>query len=129
MAPIRVLLVEDNDVFRESLVFLLRRQADVEVVGAVADGSSAAPACAELEAEVVVIDYRLPDVDGAEVAEAVRDRCPGTSVVFLSASAGKEEHEAARSTGAPLVRKDEGVDALVDAVRTAAASSFQGGVP
>jgi len=129
LAPIRVLLVEDNDVFRESLVFLLRRQADVEVVGAVADGSSAAPACAELEAEVVVIDYRLPDVDGAEVAEAVRDRCPGASVVFLSASAGKEEQEAARSTGAPLVRKDEGVDALVDAVRTAAASSFQGGVP
>ena len=124
-----MLLVEDNDVFRESLVFLLRRQADVEVVGAVADGSSAASACAELEAEVVVIDYRLPDVDGAEVAEAVRDRCPGTSVVFLSASAGKEEHEAARSTGAPLVRKDEGVDALVDAVRTAAASSLQGGVP
>ena len=129
MAPIRVLLVEDNDVFRESLVFLLRRQADVEVVGAVADGSSAAPACAELEAEVVVIDYRLPDVDGAEVAEAVRDRCPGASVVFLSASAGTEEHEAARSSGAPLVRKDEGVDALVDAVRAAAASSFQGGVP
>lgn len=129
MAPIRVLLVEDNDVFRESLVFLLQRQPEVEVVGAVADGSSAAPACAELEAEVVVIDYRLPDVDGAEVAEAVRDRCPGASVVFLSASAGKEEQEAARSTGAPLVRKDEGVDALVDAVRTAAASSFQGGVP
>jgi len=127
LAPIRVLLVEDNDVFRESLVFLLRLQADVEVVGAVADGSSAAPACAELAAEVVVIDYRLPDVDGAEVAEAVRDRCPGTSVVFLSASAGAEEREAARSTGAPLVRKDEGVDALVDAVR-AAASSFQGGV-
>jgi len=129
LAPIRVLLVEDNDVFRESLVFLLQRQPEVEVVGAVADGSSAAPACAELDADVVVIDYRLPDVDGAEVAEAVRDRCPGASVVFLSASAGKEEQEAARSTGAPLVRKDEGVDALVDAVRTAAASSFQGGVP
>ena len=128
MAPIRVLLVEDNDLFRESLVFLLRRQPDVEVVGAVADGSSAAPACAELEAEVVVIDYRLPDVDGAEAAEAVRDRCPGVSVVFLSASAGEEEHEAARSTGAPLVRKDEGVEALVDAVRAAAASSSQGGV-
>lgn len=129
MAPIRVLLVEDNDVYRESLVFLLRRQPEVEVVGAVADGSSAAPACAELEADVVVIDYRLPDVDGAEVAEALRDRCPGASVVFLSASAGKEEREAARSTGAPLVRKDEGVDALVDAVRAVAASSLQGGVP
>ena len=122
MTPIRVLLVEDNDVFRESLVFLLRRQPDVEVVGAVADGSSAGPACAELEADVVVIDYRLPDVDGAEVAEAVRDRCPAASVVFLSASAGEEEREAARSSGAPLVRKDEGIDALVAAVRAAVGS-------
>ena len=122
-----VLVVDDDDGLRELLTDYLSGHGFR--VGAVADGSSAAPACAELEAEVVVIDYRLPDVDGAEVAEAVRDRCPGASVVFLSASAGREEHEAARSSGAPLVRKDEGVDALVDAVRAAAASSFQGGVP
>jgi DNA-binding NarL/FixJ family response regulator len=119
VAPIRVLLVEDNDVFRESLVFLLRPRPDVEVVGAVADGASAAPACSELGADVVVIDYRLPDVEGADVAEAVRESCPGASIVFLSASAGAEELEAARRSGVPLVRKDEGVDALVEAVRNA----------
>jgi DNA-binding NarL/FixJ family response regulator len=118
--PIRVLLVEDNDVFREALEFLLRQRGDVAVVGALSGGSSAASACAELRADVAVIDYRLPDLDGATAAAEIRERCPGAAVVFLSASAGDEEREAARISGAALVRKDEGVDALVEAVRAAA---------
>jgi len=118
--PVRVLLVEDNDVYREALVFLLGRHEGLEVVGAVATGGSAAPSCAELSPDVVVIDYRLPDIDGAEVAEDVRARCPDAAVVFLSASAGQAEYDAASSAGAALVRKDEGVDALVVAVRAAA---------
>jgi DNA-binding NarL/FixJ family response regulator len=117
VAAVRVLLVEDNDVYRESLAFLLGRRPDVEVVGAVPDGASAAPACSELEADVVVVDYRLPDLDGLEVADAVRERCPAASIVFLSASAGERQLEAARRAGVPLVRKDDGVDALVAAVR------------
>jgi DNA-binding NarL/FixJ family response regulator len=118
--PVRVLLVEDNDIYRESLVFLLGRQDGLDVVGAVADGRSAAPSCAELEADVVVLDYRLPDVDGADAADDVLARCPEASIVFLSASAGAEAVDAARRVGGIFVRKDEGVDALVGAVRTAA---------
>jgi DNA-binding NarL/FixJ family response regulator len=119
-APIRVLLVEDNEVFRQSLAFLLEAYEDVEVVGAVADGSAAAALCEELGAEVAVIDYRLPDLDGTATAAAVRDACPATTVVFLSASVGSDERDAARVASARLVRKDEGVDVLVDAVRAAA---------
>lgn len=118
--PIRVLLVEDNDVYRESLVFLLQRVDELEVVGAVAEGARAMPACLELDPDVVVLDVRLPDLDGSEVAADIRDRCPGVSVVFLSASAGRDEYDAASSAGAALVRKDEGVAALVHAVRAAA---------
>jgi DNA-binding NarL/FixJ family response regulator len=121
--PIRVLLVEDNDVYRESLVFLLGRYDGLEVVGAVADGRSAAPACVERTPDVVVLDYRLPDLDGAEVAEDVRARCPRAAIVLLSASAGHEELAAARTLGGVFVRKDEGVDALVGAVRAAAVRS------
>ena len=117
---IRVVLVEDNDVYRESLVFLLRRVDGLDVVGAVAVGARAAPACLEADADVVVVDFRLPDVDGAEVAADLRSRCPGAAVVFLSASAGEDEYDAASSVGAELVRKDEGVAALVSAVRAAA---------
>ncbi|HEU0248003.1 MAG TPA: response regulator [Gaiellaceae bacterium] len=117
---IRVLLVEDNDVYRESLVFLLRRVDGLDVVGAVAVGARAAPVCVEARADVVVVDFRLPDVDGAEVAADLRSRCPDAAVVFLSASAGGDEYDAASSAGAELVRKDEGVAALVSAVRAAA---------
>jgi DNA-binding NarL/FixJ family response regulator len=117
---IRVLLVEDNDVYRESLLFLLRRVDDLDVVGAVAVGARAGPVCLEARADVVVVDFRLPDVDGAEVASDLRSRCPGAAVVFLSASAGEDEYDAASSAGAELVRKDEGVAALVSAVRAAA---------
>jgi DNA-binding NarL/FixJ family response regulator len=117
---IRVLLVEDNDVYRQSLEFLLERREDIHVVGGVDTGAAAAAACAELEADVAVVDYRLPDVDGGEAAAGIRDSCPSTRVVLLSASAGAEEQEAARISGLPLVRKDEGIDALVAALRAAA---------
>jgi DNA-binding NarL/FixJ family response regulator len=114
-APIRLLLVEDSDVYRDSLVFLLGTRSDLEVVAAVPDGAAALRACREHEPDVVVLDYRLPDVDGSEVAREI-----APPVVFLSASAGRDEYDAASSAGAALVRKDEGIDALVRAVRAAA---------
>ena len=114
-APIRVLLVEDSDVYRDSLVFLLGTRAGLDVVDAVPDGAAALRAVREHAPDVVVLDYRLPDVDGAAVAAEI-----DSPVVFLSASAGRDEYDAASSAGAALVRKDEGIDALVRAVRAAA---------
>jgi DNA-binding NarL/FixJ family response regulator len=114
-APIRVLLVEDSDVYRDSLVFLLGTRSGLEIVGAVPDGASAVRAVREHEPDVVVLDYRLPDVDGSVVAAEI-----DSAVVFLSASAGREEYDAASSAGAALVRKDEGIDTLVRAIRAAA---------
>jgi two-component system response regulator DesR len=119
-ASIRVLLVEDNDVYRDSLEFVLGRRDDVSIVGSIADGASAAGACVELAVDVAVLDYRLPDVEGPQVAADIADRSPGTAVIFLSASAGTEEREAARIAGVALVRKDEGVEALVRALHAAA---------
>jgi len=117
--PVRVVLVEDSDDYRESLAFLLGREPGIDVVGAVATGGEAALACREHGADVAVIDYRLPDVDGGEAAADVRERCPRTSVVFLSASAGESELASARAARAALVRKDEGLGPLVEAIRAA----------
>jgi two-component system, NarL family, nitrate/nitrite response regulator NarL len=120
MEPIRVLLVEDNEVYRDSLAFLLARHEGLEVVGAVGTAEAAPRASVELEVDVAVVDYRLPDQDGGEAAAAIRERRPETAIVFLSASAGDEEHAAARDAGVALIRKDEGLDTLVGAVRAAA---------
>jgi len=113
--PIRVLLVEDSEVYRDSLVFLLGMHGDIEVVAAAGDGAAGVRAAREHEPDVVVLDYRLPDVDGAKVAADLSG-----PVVFLSASAGRDEYDAASSAGAALVRKDEGIDALLAAIRAAA---------
>ncbi len=113
--PIRVLLVEDSDVYRESLEFLLGLHADVEVVAAVGDGAAGIRAASEHRPDVAVLDYRLPDVDGRAVAAELSG-----AVVFLSASAGRDEYDAASRAGAALVRKDEGIDALLVAIRAAA---------
>jgi DNA-binding NarL/FixJ family response regulator len=120
MEPIRVLLVEDNEIYRDALAFLLGRYEGVEVVGAVGTAGAAAPACVELRVDVAVVDYRLPDEDGAEAAAAIRESSPETAIVFLSASAGDEERDAARRAGVELIRKDEGVDTLVGAMHGAA---------
>jgi DNA-binding NarL/FixJ family response regulator len=115
-----VLLVEDSEVYRESLLFLLGRDERLEVVDAVPDGGSAIRACAEHEPDVVVLDYRLPDMDGFDVATSIRDVRPDAAIVFLSASAGEAEYDAAQRSGSALVRKDDGVGAVVDAIATAA---------
>jgi DNA-binding NarL/FixJ family response regulator len=116
---IRVLLVEDNEAYRDSVAFLLARKEGIEVAGAVSTGEEAAAAAEELEADVVVVDVRLPGVGGVEAAEALRRRVPSTSVVFLSASAGEDERKAARLLGVALVQKDDGVEALATAIRAA----------
>jgi DNA-binding NarL/FixJ family response regulator len=118
---IRVVLVEDNQVFREALELLLGLRTDIEVVASVADGTEAVPACREHQPDVVVMDYRLPGLDGVEATKAVRATCPGTSVVVLTASANMREMEALRDAGAvACLRKDQDLDEIVGAIQAAA---------
>ena len=118
---IRVLLVEDNDVFRSSLELLLGLQPGLEVVGAIASGSAAADAARRLAPDVVVMDYRLPGLDGVEATKAVRASCPGTNVVVLTASAGTREMVALKEAGAvACLTKDQDLDVIVGAILEAA---------
>ena len=122
MTAVRVLLVEDNEAYRESLSFIMGRRDGIEIAGAVATGEEAVSAVEALEVDVAVVDFRLPGIGGAEVAEAICRRSPGTRIVFLSASAGQEERDSARALGVALVQKDEGLEALERAIRAAVAT-------
>ena len=119
--PIRVVQVEDNDVFRDSLELLLGLRDDIAVVASVPDGTDAAAAAAEFTPDVVLMDYRLPGLDGVQATRAVREAAPETAVVCLTASANLRERDALIEAGAvDCLRKDEGLEAIVEAIRAAA---------
>jgi DNA-binding NarL/FixJ family response regulator len=122
--PIRILLVEDNEVFREALELLLGMRGDVEVVAAVGDGAAAVPACKEHRPDVVLMDYRLPGLDGVQATTALREACPDAVVVCLTASANTREIEALYQAGAiACLTKDQELDEIVDAIRSAVPAS------
>ena len=121
--PIRVLLVEDNDVFRQALILLLELQEGIEVVAAVSEGNLAVAACREHDPHVVVMDFRLPGMDGVETTLALTAECPDVSVVCLTASASPRELDALMAAGAvDCLRKDEELDVIVGAIRKAGES-------
>ena len=122
---VRVVLVEDNDVFRESLELLLTLRGDLQIVAAEPDGANAVEICRAHRPDVLVIDYRLPGADGVQVTEAVRRACPEVAVVALTAAAGEREAEALLAAGAAeCVRKDEPLERIVSAIRRAAGSGL-----
>jgi DNA-binding NarL/FixJ family response regulator len=123
-APIRILLVEDNDVYRASLELLLGMQEGLEVVGGVSDGAVAAATCEALRADVVLMDLRLPGIDGLAATEAVRAACPGVAVLGLTAEATDDEAEAMTAAGAVgIAPKGAPVDELVALIRGAASGA------
>ena len=121
--PVRVVVVEDNHVFREALVLLLGQEPDVEVVGDVAGGEEAVEICSELEPDVVLLDYRLPGMDGVQATAEILRVAPGAAVVCLTASATLREEEALRSAGAvACLTKDAQLEEIVSALLAAAAT-------
>lgn len=120
---LRVLLVEDNEVYRSSLQLLLDMQPDLDVVAAISSGADAAATAAVVQADVVVMDYRLPGLDGAAATRAVT-RSSRAAVVCLTAEASEEERDAVVRAGAvALVEKGGAIEALVETVRRAASGT------
>ena len=118
---IRVVLVEDNDVFREALELLLGLRPELRVIASIGDGTDAAAVVRDLRPDVVLMDYRLPGLDGVQATRAVLKACPDTAVVCLTAEATPREREALMEAGAVgCLEKDEGLDAIVAAIRDAA---------
>jgi DNA-binding NarL/FixJ family response regulator len=120
-APVRILLVEDNEVYRSSLELLLGMQPGLEVVGSVGDGSAAAGVVADVGADVVLMDFRLPGSDGAAATALVRDARPAAAVVCLTAEATEAERQSVRAAGAVgFVDKGETLEVLVAEILRAA---------
>ena len=121
--PVRLVLVEDNDVFRETLELLFGMRDEVEVVGSASSGDDAPDLCRRVDPDVVLMDYRMPGLNGAEATGAVLAAAPDTKVICLTASVTSVEVDEVIAAGAiACVTKDEEFDRLVQVVCEAAAS-------
>jgi len=120
-APTRVLIVEDHRVVAEGLAALINDQADMHVVGNVGTVADAGPAAAEVNPDVVLLDFRLPDGSAPEAAAAIRSLRPAAKMIFLT----REDSDAARfaavqSGASAFLHKSRAAAEVVAAVRDVA---------
>ncbi len=113
----RVVLVDDHSILRQSLRILLDSRPDMEVVAEFANAREAVAAAAELRPDVVLMDVFMPELNGIEATRQIRRAVPGTRVLILSAYGDAEQLRLALRAGAAgYVIKRSDVDELVMAI-------------
>ena len=119
--PVRVLVVDDQTLFREALTTLLGVRDEVEVVGAVGDGAQALEAVALLRPDVVLMDLRMPVLDGVATTRRLAVEHPDVRVLVLTTFDGDDEvFPALRAGAVGYLLKDATASRLVEAVQAAA---------
>ena len=121
MSAVRVLVVDDQALFREALGTLLDARPEVEVVGEAGDGHQALERAAALAPDVVLMDLHMPVLDGIGATRRLRVEQPGVRVLALTTFDDDEDVFAALRAGAlGYLLKDVSADRLVEAVQAAA---------
>lgn len=118
---IRVVVADDEELIRSGLRMILEGEEDIRVVGEADDGAGALDLAVEKNPEVVVMDLRMPGMDGIESTEKIRTRMPSVRVLVVTTFDLDEYVLAALKAGAEgFLLKDSAPETLVDAVRTVA---------
>ena len=118
----RVVVADDQTVVREGLVTLLSLMPDIEVVGSAADGEQALALVRQSSPDVVLMDLRMPGLDGIEATRRIRAELPAVQVVVLTTYADDESIVQALRAGAiGYLTKDAGRDHIRRAMEAAVA--------
>lgn len=118
---IRVVVADDHRVVRVGLEQLLATFDDVEAVGFAAGGEEAVALCRELEPDVLLLDLSMPDLDGIEVTDRLRESVPGTRVVVFTSFSDRERIVRALDAGAiGYLLKDAEPQEILAAIHAAA---------
>ncbi len=120
--PTRILLVDDQKLMREGLRVLLELEPGLDVVGEAGDGEAALEAYAACQPDVVLMDIRMPGVDGVEATWRLRERWPQARVIILTTFDDDEYvFEGLRAGALGYLLKDVSGQELAEAIRTVAA--------
>jgi DNA-binding NarL/FixJ family response regulator len=122
---IRVVIADDQALVRGGIRMILETQADIAVAGEAADGDDAVEMSRELAPDVILMDIRMPGIDGVQATRAItRDHAPGSRPRVLVVTTFDLDHyvyQALKSGASGFMLKDEPPERLVAAVRTVAA--------
>jgi DNA-binding NarL/FixJ family response regulator len=118
MAKIKVLIADDHHVVRRGLLFFLKTQRDIEVIGEAKNGKEAVELVAELEPDVVLMDLSMPEMDGVMATKAIREMNETVKIIILTSYADQDHVIPAIRAGASGYQlKDIEPDELVETIR------------
>ncbi len=115
---LRVLLVDDQALFRRGLQLVLAEEEEIEVVAEAADGKEAVEKARQLAPDVVLMDVRMPVMSGTEAARHIRSDLPSTRILMLTASEDEADlYEAVKAGANGYLLKDVSVVEVPEAIR------------
>lgn len=115
---IKVLLADDQELIRQSLSFVMSKQEDIEMVGTAANGREALELVEEKRPDVVLLDIRMPEMDGVECTRRIKQEFPGIKVIILTTFDDDDYvFDALRYGASGYLLKGVSVDGLTNAVR------------
>ena len=117
---IRVLLVDDQDILVEGLRLILGREADIEIIGTANNGRKAYEACKWSRPDVVLMDIKMPEVNGVEATGMIKKDFPEVKIIVLTTFNDDEYiYEALKNGASGYLLKDASPAEIAGAVRTA----------
>jgi two-component system NarL family response regulator len=119
--PIRVAVVDDQELFRRGLTMLLGVEDDIEVVGEAGDGVAATDLVATASPEVILMDVRMPKRSGIEACVAIKEIAPTTRIIMLTVSDEEADlYDAVKNGASGYLLKDSSIDEVAQAIRVVA---------
>jgi two-component system NarL family response regulator len=115
---IRVLIADDQALFRRGLYVVLGTEDHIEVVAEAENGAEAIAKAEDLVPDVVLMDVRMPRVNGIEAARQIRDLCPSTKILMLTVSDEEDDlYEAIKAGANGYLLKEISVEEVAEAIR------------
>jgi DNA-binding NarL/FixJ family response regulator len=116
--PVRVLVVDDQELFRRGLIMLLSGDTDIEVVGEAADGITATELATTTAPDVILLDVRMPRRTGVEACRAIKEAVPATKIIMLTVSDEEADlYESVKNGAAGYLLKDSSIEEVAQAIR------------
>jgi DNA-binding NarL/FixJ family response regulator len=119
--PIRVAVVDDQELFRRGLTMLLGVEDDIDVVGEAGDGIAATELAATAVPDVILMDVRMPKRSGIEACVAIKEAAPTARIIMLTVSDEEADlYDAVKNGASGYLLKDSSIDEVAQAIRVVA---------